>query len=406
MSLALFASVILLLPGVAAAMDTTTQVGVIDSDIAVGAVNYLGHSISGGTAQPIYAARILSADFANVTYVGDAQLQDPAALAHYDVLVAPRVLALTSPERIALRQYVAAGGGLVEMFGMGRWDYSASRTPYPYMRLIDTWKFPRPASYSLAWEWGEVSEVYQVSFVNDPLTYGGYSIVPTAGVTHPILQQTEADIGGPVRLDVSRDDYNELVSLMPRNHTVTPLLYYSGALTNVKATPADGTLAGWATQYYAGRSVCYGFQLLELARAGNLTAKRLIVDSTAWAAGATGTAAPVGKSVALSGGTSYTSGRFSAKNHVANTGPLQLWGTLRVDYYDGTGRRYRGGSVVLGLPTTGVYTLSGAAMVLPAGRCRAKLTYTYWDYDKGGLTTAVRWFTRTIVPVKVKLPLI
>jgi hypothetical protein len=245
-------------PASAAESGATPRIAVVRSPISDGTVTSAGVRIGGQFLRADAVASWLTVEFGaeNVVVIGDAELADANALSAFDVVVLTRQITMTTAQRFAVRQYVAAGGGLVAMFGTARWDYVAGRRP-AYIPNITL--YPH-----LAWEWGEMSELYGVSFFNDPLTASGYHIVGAPPASHPILQGVADDLGRSAAIDMnpSRNDYNEYVRILP-GAAVTPLLYYSGASANGTPWNGSGWLAGWSSQYENGRAVVFGFQLYD-----------------------------------------------------------------------------------------------------------------------------------------------
>jgi hypothetical protein len=278
----------------AAVAGAVPRIAVVRSPLSDATVTSAGERIGTQFVRADVVASWLSAKFGaqNVVVVGDAELADANALSAFDVVVLTRQISMTTAQCWAMRQFVATGGGLVAMFGTARWDYVAGRRP-PYIRNIELYR-------NLAWEWGEMSPLFGVSFFNDPLTASGYHIVGAAPTTHPILQGVAADLGrsAPVDLAPGRADYNEYVRILP-GAAVTPLLYYSGASANGTPWNGSGWLAGWASQYENGRAVVFGFQLHDAGGAlfappveTEVQAQAILFNSVKWA-GAGKTYTPV-----------------------------------------------------------------------------------------------------------------
>lgn len=331
-----------------------------------------------------------------VTRIGDNELSSLAALEQFDVVVLTRQVAATRAMRATMRDYVARGGSLVCSFGTGRWDFDPARTqPYYPTLFLDN---------SNAWEWGELSELFQVGFVNDPPMIAGFHVEthPT-GRAHPIVTRAAAESGVP-SLDMTAgvSDCCELVRTLPPGASVTPLVMYDHAtLRDPDGTrhAVSGSLAGWVSDYHLGRVVYFGFQLHDLIRGGSYAsaaserqAERLMINAVRWAA-EDRTYGPVVKSPALTVTGVMAAGKFKVTAGIRNGGSAQLNGRVTLALYD-PGGAYRGGSTLHSRSTiwpgstfTPSWTMGPA---LRKGRWKARLTFTYYDYFRGGDASVVR----------------
>ena len=272
----------------------------------------------------------------NVTVIGDAALDSAATLRNYDVVVLVRQMAMTKTQRLALRSYVAGGGGVVAVFGAGRWDYSSTRSTH-YIPCIKLYP-------SLSTEWGEVSAIWGVTFYNDPVTAVGYHVVGEPVTMHPALQLVADDLGPSTPLDMlGQRDANEYVRI-PAGSAVTPLVYYTRASATGTPYNGSGWAAGWANQYGLGRAVYFGYQLTACA---GTQARTLLVNSVRWAGTSQSLTIASSASSARVGSTFTLSGHFSpAGDMVGRTMDVQVWkpvkarwsySSSRVVYSEATG---------------------------------------------------------------------
>jgi putative cell wall-binding protein len=377
------------------------SVGVVRTSTAAGTKDY----ISGNPLNSIYDDRIsrtkdfLQSEGFEVGDVNDAMLASAPALKQFDVLVFPRTLATTSDQRAAIRAYVSEGGGVVGSYGLSRWDadlkYQHGYLPFLGMHGhpgVYTWP---PNSDSLKpWEWGEISEVFNVKFRNDPLMKGPYSLEPAS--SHWILQDGFAESASRTMV-AKRDDYNEVVYSMAGARNVTPLFTFN-TLSNghVDDNAETGHLAGWTADYYFGRLVYFGFQLHDLIVGGVYAdtpsmnvARKVLSNSVRWA-GSPSTYTHVRKDAELSGHGWYTRGTLYIDETVKNTGTTSLRGPLSVEVRNPSGAVVYTGKAydnLTPLPPGGSYTHKSYAVPLKSpqkGIWTIKMSYQYYDYFSGG----------------------
>ena len=388
-----------------AVAQTPLRIGVVVSDIAAGTKSYSGQQL-GARIRSERIASFLEGEFgtSQATRIGDAEISSLEACKAYDVIVLTRQLSLTSSQRVALRDYVAQGGGLVAMFGAGRWDYVGNRvspTTHDYMPLIYLWQWSRSWDWSRAWEWGEVSELYQVKFNNDPLMSGPFRLNGYAASSHPILSGAATDLGRsvPISMTAKQSDFPELVWAWAGSTTIQGLLTYG----------SNHSLAGWTAKYGLGRVVYYGFQIHDLATGGDAyadpdtsrQARALISNSVKWAGdpallGAAPTYGAASKSPGLAVSAGFASGAVRVSSTVSNAGNTQLRGYFNAAVIDPSGSR-RGSSNLTGaripLQPGGHYSGSWAFSVgsRPAkGRWIVRVGYEYYDYMRGGAVWVYR----------------
>jgi putative cell wall-binding protein len=381
----------------------TLKVAVARTSTAKNTVNYSGFPLNDDSTYDnrVNAVIEILEPYFDVTKIGDSELASVSSLERFDVVVLPRTLAMTGVQRQALRTYAARGGGVVGSFGVSRWDYTAGRSPHAYEPLITLWQFSDSWGVSRIWEWGEMSELYQVKFDNDPLMYSGYDIVGAS--SHPIVSWTKSDLGiGAIDMTVLQPDYNEKVFSIP-GAKVTPLLTYRGASCD-DGTDASGSMAAWASEYLFGRVVYFGFQLHDLIRSPEwgdkstiAQSQRLLVNSVKWAGVDTGFSGSV-KNPQLSSYAWFTRGKLYINETVANAGNLALRGYMRVYVYDPAGGLVFSGTAKgqpIPVAPGGSYTLKSWQPSIGtshrAGTWRIKMTYDYYDHFRGGNVTTTRW---------------
>ncbi|MBN2839526.1 MAG: cell wall-binding repeat-containing protein [Coriobacteriia bacterium] len=395
---------------------TELSVAVVKTDTAENTRHYItGTYLNGGgfydTRVDLLVA-LLKTEFTSVTIIGDAQLASLSEIEKYDVLVFPQTLAMTAAQRTALLQYVARGGGAVGMFGMSRWTPDSSNV-YGYKPFIGMSDAPGvylwpPSSNELkVWEWGEVSELYQVRFFNDPYMYADWQAAGKATSSHWILSQTAKETGRTsLTLTVGRTAFNESMLSLPGATGATPIFTYGTRANSYTADDSmNGTVAGMANEYYFGRFVYYGFQLYDVATAASYpvssadrtAAQRLIMNSVKWAAD-TDSYRANNKAVSITGTAWHSSGILYVKPTVTNAGGVSLRGPFTITVY-------KPGGAVFGsyqayaphqtpLPPGSSYTHGsfqvrvGTAPV--AGTWRVRVSYKYWDYLRGGTVEAHR----------------
>lgn len=404
----------LAMPPAAVAAEPAIRVAVVKTSVAAGAP-YNNSTIYYQRCDAVRSD--LQSEFgdANVVTISDAALNssDPGTLDQYDVLVFTRAVAMTADQRRNVRDYAARGGGVVAMFQLANWDYVPGRTP-AYKAVHQTYTpLGSSAEYANAWRWGETSELRRVKFINDPLMYQNWKAVGAPVSSHWILSQSAADLGrSSISLTFTRagGDYNEINSYMPKTN-LTPLLTYdvrNNASTNDDYTndvngtrfTVTGSPAGWATDYYFGRVVYYGFQLYDMARDtayGSADTKaqalRLMINSVKWAAQHE-SYVNSNKAALNSGRTSFSRGTLTADHTVTNTGGLPLMGSMQAQLITPSGRLgyyYKHNNVVLPTSASNLKRWSFALGTSPErGTWKVRLSYVYWDYMRGGWVSSYR----------------
>ena len=92
-----------------------------------------------------------------LVWLSDADLESPAKLAAVDVVILPYTWAMNEDASLTLRSWVKQGGGLI----------SVLTSPRVYLEN-GVWKLWVWELNYEAWEWGPLSEAYQMMFDNDP----------------------------------------------------------------------------------------------------------------------------------------------------------------------------------------------------------------------------------------------
>jgi hypothetical protein len=206
----------------------------------------------------------------DVTEVGDGLLETVQTAQQYDVIILGHVFGLNTQPSKVLQTYVRDGGGLVALWG----------SPRVAPEYGNTWT-AHWAGYlnGEAAEWGPLSEVYQVNFINDQ-AYNGW---PRAdyyakwwpGASHPILSGASQILkernqpSGDYTYDSAFQTTNrqggfELVNMLRGNRTATPILTFQFRSPEVlKYYPAGKNPgvypAAEAVRYGSGRSVYFHF---------------------------------------------------------------------------------------------------------------------------------------------------
>lgn len=333
-----------------------------------------------------------------ITDSGTANL---ATLRKYRVVVFPAVTCVSLAQREAIRAYVREGGRILVSFGLARNDYDG----YPLI-----WRYQFNSSWDLSrfWEWGEVSEIFQQKFNNDPLMSPGYAVNSGAS-THPIIANTKRQLGitGPINMKSVFGGYNELNWTMKNNPNVTPILSYN---TKNNGTTADdsshGYGAAWVSRYYSGLSVYYTFMFQDFFWSGHKDAgngnnlkiaKTLFINSIKWlrdtsAKGTMVKATNPTASTWLSGSSSGYS--MNIRQLVSNSGNIQLRGQYFAEVYRSGSQIWRGTTpqpVPLGPGTSWTYNAWRLYIGKPAATNYTVRVGSYmFDAARGGLVRSYR----------------
>lgn len=360
-----------------------------------------------------------------VTQVGDNVFDSVASLEQYDVIVLTQVFCLDVQPSKNLQTYVGRGGGLVCMWGSPRvapqFDTGPAATwPEHWANILR----------SESGEWGPMSEVYQMLFVNDQFwdaagKYfpGGWFTTPVwPGARHPILDgaksllQQQGYPSGDFTLNDPQDPLYgrkqgfELTQLLSGNTNTTPLLSFK--FTNseaLKSYPRSGVVGGYpaavAARYKSGRSAYFYFYLNDFiyydymgGRTKNSSgvtnrdaATALLESSVRWAGTKDGVNASIRPSGVTWGDVKSYGDAIYAFQYIANQGNVSAFGQAEFRVYDPAGklvqRTRHGGTYVSTYPGkvwryACTYKPSGG---LKTGKYRVEMDYVF-NYP---------WFNKT-----------
>ncbi len=388
-------------------------VAVVDSEATY--VNFA--QLGWWTERPPRVASTLAAAGYTVVTFDDADLEDPAALASVDVVVLPLTRVMNERASVALRDWVAAGGGLVAAFISPRMlprpgcRWTGANHPRSTSNLAASWtcwsnpdggfEFWARELNSAAWEYGPLSEAFQTLFINDP-TPTQFSVTDDpAGAAHPIVAGTTAALGiSGIRLDRPTGAGAEFTRLF--NTNATSLLRFSippgtGSAEGVDASQYDGYTAAQATRYESGRIVYFDFDILDFLpqiNAANAAqtyqgvsqgdiALELLTQSIDWAAAASGSATINRDARTWAEVDVYNTGIYLRQKVVAE-GNVSTLGDLVARIYDPAGRLvYESRRNDIGLYPGGPplsYSLPGyipGGVLSTAGPYRVEVSYLY-----------------------------
>ena len=178
--------------------------------------------------------------------LSDADLENPAKLATVDVLILPYTWAMNKTASLTVRNWVKQGGGLVPILTSPRVFLDGSEWQ------LWVWEL----NYE-AWEWGPLSEAYQMMFVDDP-NPGPWQAALKPG--HPIVSDAlDALSLSSAKLTHPSGSGIELV--YKYNSNVTSILNWTGI--SGEFSGYNGFSAAQATHYGSGRVVYFDFPLLD-----------------------------------------------------------------------------------------------------------------------------------------------
>lgn len=193
-----------------------------------------------------------------VSEVNEKDLMNQKTLQQYDTIVFPYSVLMTHQQRQVLKQYVRDGGGVVFMYAGARnqaesnlWKTNAlDLTPMIYK--TESW----------IWQWDNLSEIFSAGFVSDNHVR---NLEVRKASQHPIITNTEKELGRAISLVNTRSNGEWLELLAPYSGYVVPLLQIE------RATPLDGKgqfvqkgkPLALATEYGHGRVVTIGFKMYD-----------------------------------------------------------------------------------------------------------------------------------------------
>ena len=331
--------------------------------------------------------------YPNTVRITDYELSNSSRLKPYDVVILVGTTCLSSAERKALREYVADGGNIIALGAVGRNDYDG-------VPLILKWQFSDSWDKSRSWEWGEISEVYQLKFNHDPLFYEGYR-VEKGSESHPILSATLDDIyPDPLVLTSSDKAYNELAWSFKVNGNVKQLLHYNMLANSTSADDSfNSEAAAYISYYYKGKCAYYLFNLHDFywkyGSPNKDIAASLLLNTIDWMVNNSASSV-INKKPNLYLKTWYTRGKLWIDETAANEGNIQLRGRMDIEIRDAFGRRVFVGvakNQAIPLPPTESYTYKSWIFdpsSLPKGNLTVRGRYWYYDKGAGGLTYVYR----------------
>ncbi|HEY3374913.1 MAG TPA: hypothetical protein VGK02_07630 [Candidatus Aquicultor sp.] len=268
----------------------------------------------------------------DVVKVSDSDLKSLATLQQYPVVVFPWMFMMDEAQGATVRDYVGQGGSAVMLFDISR--------VYPPFGL-----YIRYFAHD-AWEWGPISELLQIRFINDPFDSG--FTVSSRTSTHPIINATKSTLDdSSITLVEPQAAGVVYTQALPGtvNKNVAPVMWYS-----------NGTPALWAGQYGKGKLVYFTFKVMDFWWHSRLasyadTAKELASQSINWAAVSDGSAVRTDFSAAATGKVGFTSKGLLIRHYLKSTGNIQAMGDVTTAVYAANGKliystkRQRAGSM-------------------------------------------------------------
>jgi hypothetical protein len=182
----------------------------------------------------------------NLVVLSDQDLANPATLAAVDVVILPYSIAMDEASSLTLRSWVKQGGSLIPILG----------APRVFLEN-GLWKLWVLELNYEAWEWGPLSEAYQMMFVNDP-SPSHWETTLTPG--HPIVTDALGSLGlGSAKF--TRPSGSGVEFAYKYSSNVTSILDFGGIPSPF--SNFNGYSAAQATHYGAGRVVYFGIPLLD-----------------------------------------------------------------------------------------------------------------------------------------------
>ena len=337
----------------------------------------------------------------NVEWVYDKDLENPAKLAQYDVIVATYVFAMSPQAARTVTQYVADGGGFVVLFASPRVAPGVGGS-----ERDDHWVY---IMNHQGWEWGPPSEAYQTYFIDDvgafqffnrpaaaddPVVTGAASILRARGLSSLDMSLFRNQAPGAwieyVRL---LQNNNNAVQFMNLTQLTRPNLSTNYSIVNGAGGVRTTYLKGRTVYFYHSiadyllnqddsghQTVSTGVRQLEIAGAW-------VESAILWAGGSGGR-----PGVLVRDGRTYASinvyqDGIYAHQFIHNPGNVCVTGTMRFRVFDPSGRlvssstRYKIG-VEPGAKQR--YAHSYVTRRLAAGTYRVEVEYvtTYPDYQR------------------------
>jgi hypothetical protein len=178
--------------------------------------------------------------------LSDADLANPAALAAIDVVILPYTWAINESASLTLRSWIKQGGALIPILASPRVFLEGNQ-----------WKlWVRALNYE-AWEWGPLSEAYQMMFMNDP-SPTSWQAKLKAG--HPIVNNALGSLGLSAAT-FTRPTASGVEFGYKYNSNVTSILDFQAVASPYSGF--NGYSAAQAVHYGAGRIVYFDFAMLD-----------------------------------------------------------------------------------------------------------------------------------------------
>jgi len=240
---------IVVVPAKAAEAADTIKVGVVSSASSrafaagIPAHNFAKTDVAG---RETAAAQWVTNSSHTLVTLTDADLANPSKLAGVDVVILPYTWAMTEAASLTVRNWVKQGGGLIPVL----------TSPRVFLEN-GTWKLWVEELNYEAWEWGPLSEAYQMMFVNDPSpSHWEASLKPG----HPIVSNALASLGLS-SAKFTRPVGSGVEFAYKYNSNVTSIL-------NFEAIPSpysgfNGHSAAQAVHYGSGRVVYFDIPAID-----------------------------------------------------------------------------------------------------------------------------------------------
>ena len=328
-----------------------------------------------------------------LVWLSDADLESPAKLAAVDVVILPYTWAMNEDASLTLRSWVKQGGGLI----------SVLTSPRVYLEN-GVWKLWVWELNYEAWEWGPLSEAYQMMFDNDPwgcqdcpdpLNSWETAVQPGHPITDGALANLSLGSATLRRADGAGVEFSHAY-----NNNVTSLLGFGG-ITGAHSGH-NGTSAAQAIQYGSGRIVRFNIGILDFLPHYNATlagasiggghdqgdlADSLLKEAADWAKNGGGYGSVVPSASTWGEVDSYGSAIY-VRQWVKSTGTVPVTGTLTTKIFDPSGKLvFQGTKNDLGAEpgqTQGIYNwsfLNGPPLKNGKYRVLLEYRYTYPTYS-------------------------
>lgn len=391
---AVFAIMSMMVFGLAAPASsvTTPRVGVLNSASTLAFAATKGWDVAGRQQAAFDALQRVGM---NPVWVSDADLEDPGQLAGFDVIVLPYTRVMNESASLTVRDWIAGGGGLVPVLasprefplpggGWGLWPLEMNRE---------------------AWEWGPLSEAYQMDYLNDPTPDALDLLLDAQGRNHPIVQKALANLGlTTLRLNRPTGAGAEFARVASSN--VQPLLRFSitnpGSYEGVDVTQYDGFPAAEATRYGLGRIVYFDTSIIDffpeysLALAHQLfggvqqgdIALELFKQSVIWAGQPDGVYGEIIRDARTWGEIDAWGSSIYVRQYFENTGNVPVTGIVRTRIFDPGGSLvYESGYDKFGFVAGDTYMYNfgwenGGALDDGSYRVEVEYRYSFPAYDR------------------------